>query len=181
MGEAGTGKGESERTTLYPASINARLHSVYEELMWLANRPHVTPRQARAWYSQVLAVPLAAKVRRFSGMVSAQALREIDGRLVLEHFNRLSHSLSRLIERHLQEQRTDPEEFVSLVQRCEQVNITTDDENHRVQKTGGDYTQAGIELLAWAQIPISYQQRLWISRLKGKVINAAEFRPSPGA
>lgn len=52
----------------FPPDVTARLASTYEELMWLANRPNVTARQARAWYWQVPAIPMAPKVRRFTGM-----------------------------------------------------------------------------------------------------------------
>ena len=161
----------------FPPDVSARLSSIYEELMWLANRPYVTPRQARAWYSQVLAIPMAPKVRRFTGMVSRKAIENINDKLVLEHYNRLSHSLSRLIETHLEQQINDPTPFLVLIEQCEQVNITTDEENHRVQQTAGDYNAANIELVEWNTLSAQDKAFLWQAKLRGKVSNAAEYSP----
>lgn len=161
----------------FPPAVEARLISTYEELMWLANRPNVTPRQARAWYSQVLAIPMAPKVRRFTGMVSCQAIENIHGRLCLEHYNRLSYSLSQLIEDHLEKQINDPTQFLKLIEQGEQVNITTDDENHQVQKTRGDYEAAKIKLVEWNTLSVQQRELLWRTKLKGKVSNATNFAP----
>jgi hypothetical protein len=165
----------------FAPAIAARLTSTYEELMWLANRPHVTPRQARAWYSQVLAISMAPKVRRFTGMVSRQVIENINENLVLEHYNRLSHSLSRLIETHLKQQINDPAPFLALIEECEQVNITTDDENHRVQDAAGDYAAANIHLVEWSALSPQDRAFLWQTKLRGKVSNAAEYAPNTEA
>lgn len=165
----------------FPTAIVARLISTYEELMWLANRPHVTPQQARAWYSQVIAIPLAPKVRRFTGMVSRKAIENIHERLVLEHYNRLSHSLSRLIETHVEQQINDPTPFLALIEQCEQVNITTDEENHRVQEAAGDYNAANIQLVEWESLSTQDRAFLWQKKLRGKVSNASDYAPRPEA
>jgi hypothetical protein len=161
----------------FPPAVVERLTSTYEELMWLANRPHVTPRQARAWYSQVLAKPMAPKVRRFTGSVSRQAIENINEKLVLEHYNRLSHSLSRLIETHIEGEINDPTPFLVLIEQCEQVNITTDEENHRVQDAAGDYEAANIELVEWNTLSAQDRVFLWQTKLRGKVSNATEYAP----
>jgi hypothetical protein len=69
------------------ATIEARLASVYEEIMWLAKRPNTTPSGARAWYTHIASNSLRKNVRRFSGMVSERAVLEKDAtRLRLEHY-----------------------------------------------------------------------------------------------
>jgi hypothetical protein len=161
----------------YPQEIVSRLTSVYEELIWLANRPYVTPRQARAWYSAVLAETLKRKVRRFSGLVSQAALDQLDGRLVLEHFNRLSHSISRLLELHISERINDPSAFLVLIAECEQVHITTEIENHRIREAAGDYGLAGVHLVQWQEIEAASRVLLYQRKLRGQVANAADFAP----
>jgi hypothetical protein len=165
----------------FPPAVAERLASTYEELMWLANRPHVTPRQARAWYSQVLAIPMAPKVRRFTGRVSRKAIENINEKLVLEHYNRLSHSLSRLIETHIEQGINDPTPFLVLIEQCEQVNITTDEENHRVQDAAGDYEAANIELVEWNTLSAQDRAFLWQTKLRGKVSNATDYAPQTEA
>lgn len=162
----------------YPPEIVSRLTSVYEELIWLASRPYVTPRQARAWYSAVLAETLKRKVRRFSGLVSQAALDQIDGRLVLEHFNRLSHSISRLLELHISERIADPSAFVALIEQCEQVHITTEQENHRIRESGGDYGLASVIMVEWRSIDAASRGKLYRRKLRGQVANSAEFAPA---
>jgi hypothetical protein len=165
----------------FPPDVAARLSSIYEDLLWLANRQHVTPRQARAWYSQVLAIPMAPKVRRFTGMVSRKAIAvvegNIEGSLVLEHPNRISHSLSRLIETHLEQQINDSTQFLALIEHCEQVNITTDEENHRLRTTAGNYDAANIELVEWNTLSDRQRAILWETKLRRNVSNAAEYSP----
>ena len=165
----------------FSRAVAARLTSIYEELMWLANRPHVTPRQARAWYSQVLAIPMAPKVRRFTGRVSQRTTENIGEKLVLEHYNRLSHSLSRMIETHIEQGMNDPAPFLVLIEQCEQVNITTDEENHRVKETAGDYEAANVELVEWKKLSAQDRAFLWRTKLRGKVSNAAEYAPQTEA
>ena len=160
----------------YPSEVVERLTSVYEELMWLANRPFVTPRRARAWYSAVVAEALKRKVRRFTGQVSKAALDDIDGKLVLEHYNRLSHSLSELIELH-SKGINDPSKFIELIQKCERVNITTDKENYRIRKLAGDYRLAGVRMVDWQSIDKAAQAKLYQRKLRGQVANASEFAP----
>ena len=161
----------------FPLTVVARLTSIYEELMWLAHRPEVTSMQARAWYSQVLAHPMAKHVRRFTGMVSQEAIENIQGRLVLEHQGRLSYELSKLIAKHFVQKINDPSEFIALIAQCEQVNITTDEENHRAQKAKGVYAAASIHLVEWNRLSIEHREFLWKSKLRGKVSNADAYAP----
>lgn len=161
----------------YPTAVVERLTSVYEEMMWLATRPFVTPRRARAWYSAVVAEALKRKLRRFSGLVSKAALDDIDGKLVLEHYNRLSHSISRLIESHVSQGINDPSAFVALIEECERVNITTDKENHRIRQSAGDYSLAGVTMVTWESIDTATQAKLYHLKLRGQVANADDFAP----
>lgn len=118
----------------YKSTVINKLKLIYEDLIWLGNRPHVNPRQARAWYSQIFSRSLARQVRLFTGKVSLATLNDLHGELVLEHYKRLSYELSRLLENHIKNQINDPDKFISLIEMCERVNITTDEENHMVQK-----------------------------------------------
>jgi hypothetical protein len=159
----------------YPQEVTRLLHQIYEDLMWLASRPHVSPCRARAWYSQVFATALAPKVRHFTGRVSRKAALDPMGRLCLEHYDRLAFNLSRLIESDLANGIRDPDAFVALIQRCERVNITTDEENHIVQATGGDYEAARVELLDWADLSQDLRVTLWKRLLRRRVANAQDY------
>lgn len=162
----------------YPPETTLRLESVYEEMMWLANRPNVTPRQARAWYSAVVAEVLKRKVRRFSGFVSQAALEQVDGRIVLEHFNRLAHSISNLLTLHKSQNISDPSVFIELIAECEQVNITTNLENHLIRGAEGNYELAGVTLVHWREIDLALKTRLYQRKLRNQVANAADFAPT---
>ena len=70
-----------------------------------------------------------------------------------------------------------PSEFLSLVERCERVHITTDEENHKAKMAKGDYEAAGIHLLDWSTIDPAVQETLWAKKLKGKVNNASDYAP----
>jgi hypothetical protein len=124
---------------------------------------------------------MAPKVRRFTGRVSRKAIENINEKLVLEHYNRLSHSLSRLIETHIEQGINDPTPFLVLIEQCEQVNITTDEENHRVQDAAGDYEAANIELVEWNTLSAQDRAFLWQTKLRGKVSNATDYAPQTEA
>lgn len=159
----------------FPAPVAERLTSTYEELMWLAKRPHVSPQRARAWYTHVIARQMAPMVRRFTGKVSRAALDDLNQRLVLEHYKRLASSISELLKAHTAQGISDPMSFLVLIEACEQVNITTDKENHSARRAGGDYAKAGIELVEWSALSIEERAFLWDKMLKGNVSNAADY------
>jgi hypothetical protein len=58
------------------------------------------------------------------------------------------------------------------------VNITTDEENHRVQETRGDYATANIQLVEWNSLSFEQREILWRTKLKGKVSNSQDFLPA---
>lgn len=163
----------------FPKPVAERLTSTYEELMWLAKRPNVTPQRARAWYTAVIAEQLRTAVRRFTGKVSRAALADLDQPLVLEHYNRLASSISELLKEHTAQGISNPAAFLELIEACERVNITTKDENAAAQKAKGDYEKAGIELVEWRELSYEARAFLWSKMLKGKVSNAAAFDPQP--
>jgi hypothetical protein len=166
----------------YPAPIIAKLTAIYEDLIWLSRRPHVTQARARAWYSAVWSEALKRNVRLFSGRVSRAALEDINGTLCLEHYKRLSASLTDLLKKHSSNNHPySPEEFIKLIEDCERVNITTAKENRNVQTKNGNYADAGIELVEWVSIPREDQILLWKCWLKNKVSNAAEYAPERDA
>lgn len=161
----------------YQEPVEQKLRYIYEDLIWLGSRSHNTPRQARAWYSQVLATTMASKVRIFTGKVSQSALSDLEQKLVLEHYARLSFELSQLVETHVKNKTNAPEEFLALIERCERVHITTDAENHKAKQAKGDYASAGIVLVDWSEIGSEAQDFLWAKKLKGKVCNAKDYAP----
>ena len=50
-------------------------------------------------------------------------------------------------------------------------------ENDAARKAKGDYVAAGIQLVPWEDLPEASRRTLWLKMLRGKVANAAEFRP----
>src|SRR6478736_5054637 len=87
-----------------PQEVKARLHSIYEEVMWLARRPNTTSSMAKAWHTHVAGVRLATKLRLFSGLASKAAIEEEGVTWRLEHFKRIQTTLTQLVERHLAEE-----------------------------------------------------------------------------
>ena len=153
--------------------LEAKLTSIYKQVMWLARQPEITPANARGWYTHVVSARLRRDVRRFTGEVSKQALKE-GATLRLEHFKRIQTELTKLITRHLKEV-DSAKEFVKMVIDYEQVHIVTLKENYEAMKAKGDYKKAGIELIKWKDIPHKKQNFLWGKMLRGKVSNANEF------
>jgi len=159
------------------ATIHENLASIYEEVMWLAERPNTTPSAARAWYTHIASNPLRLHIRRFTGKVSQSAVTDKSTSLRLEHFKRMQTILTQLVTRHLQTGTRYPTEFIKTILECEQVHIVTMSENYAAMKAKGDYSLAGISLVDWKDIPKERQQFLWKKILNGKVSNAAKFVP----
>ena len=159
-------------------ALRDALRSIYEEVMWLANRPNVTPGRARAWYTHIMAESVKRRLRQFTGHVSKAAVNLRDGQLMLEHYLRIQTALSSLVERHRTGNLTDADEFVDLLIKYEQVHIVTRAENYAAMRAKGDYEVAGIALAVWADIPCDRQAVLWRTMLRGRVANAAEYKPS---
>jgi hypothetical protein len=155
--------------------LRRRLTSIYEEIMWLARRPDVTPGCARAWYTHIMAETVKRRLRRFTGFVSRKAVEGESEVLRLEHFKRIQTTLSGLVSRHKTLEQPDPDDFVSVVLEHEQVHIVTFAENYAAMRAGGDYVVAGIELVKWEALPLARQAVLWKQMLRGKVSNAADF------
>ena len=159
-----------------PNDVEARLRSIYEEVMWLARRPNTTTSMARAWYTHVAGVRLATKLRLFSGLVSKAAIAEEGVTWRLEHFKRIQTTLTQLVERHLAEG-DDPEEFLRTIVDCEEVHLVTFHENYAAMSAKGDYAAAGIQLVPWKKVPPELQRLLWSKCLRGRVANASAYAP----
>lgn len=155
-------------------TLRTELEDLYDEVMWLARRPRVTPSFARAWYTHVRADFLKRRIRRFSGFVSVAAALGTED-LRLEHFERIQTTLTGLITRHLAEEIRDPSDFIRTLVNCERVHVVTVRENYAALACKGDYEQAGIELVSWNEVPIDRRAELWKKMLRGKVANAADF------
>ena len=106
-----------------PARRTALL-AIYEEMMWLANRPNVTASAARSWYTHV-GRPIKLKLRRFTGKVSKSAADDDSAILRLEHFGRIQTTLTQLVERHRKNKKPKADEFVRVLLKCERVHIVT--------------------------------------------------------
>ena len=156
--------------------IKDRLGEIYEEVMWLAHRSHVSPSAARAWYTHVASNSIKRYIRMFSGKVSLLALNP-DETLRLEHFKRMQTTLTKLVDRHVLKGAYDKNEFIRAVLDCEQVHIVTLQENYAAMKADGNYQKAGISLVAWSSIPSEQKVFLWRKMLRGKVANADKFKP----
>lgn len=127
-------------------AVHANLASIYEEVMWLAERPSTTPSAARAWYTHVAVQPLRRHVRRFTGKVSRAAATDQGSTLRLEHFMRMQTTLTQLVARHLKTGTRSAEEFICIVLEYEQVHVVTVAENYAAMKAKGDYVLAGIKV-----------------------------------
>jgi len=157
--------------------LGVRLRRLYEEVMWLAARPNVSPSMARAWYTHVVAGKFRLQIRQFSGKVSKNAASDPTQTLRLEHHGRIQTRLTSLVKRHCRQKRKDPSQFIQLILDCENVHIVTFDENYAARKSAGDYSKAGISLRAWDSIAKAKREILWSKMLRGKVANAADFKP----
>lgn len=158
-------------------TLRKRLKAIYAEMMWLAQRRHVTSSQARSWYTHVRAEQMKRELRKFSGKVSKGAAGERDGSLLrLEHYHRIQTTLTQLVADHLV-RGPDFDGFLKTVIRCENVHIVTVEENYRVMAAGGDYKKANVLLRRWSELPNKTRQFLWQRKLRGSVANAERFRP----
>ena len=160
-------------------SVRLKLTSIYDEIMWLAQRPGVKPAAARAWYTHIVHRVVTLEIRSFTGNVSVEAVTDETSSLRLEHFKRIQTTLTQLVARHLASQAHDADEFIETVVDCEQVHIVTEAENYAAMKAKGDYALAGIKLFDWKQIPQERRRVLWKKMLNGRVSNAREFAVEP--
>ena len=154
--------------------VKLELNAVYEEIMWLANRPGVTPSAARAWYTHIRVEKLKRRLRMFTGKVSVRASTQLTD-LRLEHFLRIQTTLTQLIDKHIKNDVYSSSEFIEVICRCERVHIVTRDENYSAMRAKGDYELAGIELVEWSSLNIEIRAKLWPKMLRGKVANASDF------
>src|SRR3954468_1608180 len=98
-------------------ALYVRLSSIYEEVMWLAQRPGYTPSDARAWYTHIAHLGVRRQVRRFTGKVSREAASG-DEALRLEHFKRMQITLTQLVAKHLNTGVRNATEFINTVIEC---------------------------------------------------------------
>jgi len=162
-----------------PENVRANLRSIYEEVMWLAQRPNVKPACARAWYTHIAHLGVRCDIRRFTGKVSRAAAFDESAVLRLEHFKRIQTTLTQLVARHIKSGGHNADEFIKMVLDFEQVHIVTVPENYAAMRAKGDYDLAGIELLEWKAVPKERRRLLWRKVLKGKVANARQFDVEP--
>lgn len=159
------------------SAFSQELTAIYEQVMWLARQPGVTPSMARAWYTHVWANRIKLRIRQFTGQASARAVSNPEQVLRLEHYLRIQTSLTGLVKAHLAEDRTDPEAFIRMLTECERVHIVTFRENYDAQSAAGDSLAAGIDMVPWASIPAEKRATLWKRMLRGRVANARDFQP----
>jgi hypothetical protein len=158
------------------SALARELIAIYEQIMWLARQPGVTPSMARAWYTHVWAEKVKRRIRQFTGQVSARAVSDPAQVLRLEHYLRIQTSLTGLVTEHLAADRSDPEAFIQMLTECERVHIVTFRENYDAQSAAGDYLAAGIDMVPWASIAVDIRAVLWRKMLRGRVANARAFQ-----
>jgi hypothetical protein len=154
-----------------------KLRAIYEEMMWLANRPNVSASRARSWYTHVMAEAVKNEIRFFTGMVSSKAVTDKQASLRLEHFKRIQNALTLFVGRHRRLLVPAPDDFVQFIHEFEKVHVVTFQENYEAMKAKGDYSKAKITLIRWDNIPVTRQAEIWKTMLKGKVANAKAFLP----
>jgi hypothetical protein len=162
-----------------PDHIRSRLSETYEEIMWLAHRPNVTPTAARAWYTHIAHLTVRRDIRQFTGKVSLEAANDSQAVLRLEHFKRIQNTLTKLVAEHIARDIRDAEEFITTLINCELVHLVTAPQNYDAMKARGNYSEAGIVLLDWSEVPKERRAFIWQKVLKGKVANAQLFRVEP--
>lgn len=156
--------------------LDEKLGLCYEIIMTTVRCGLLNARGARTGYTHWLGAELSREVRTFSGFVSKGAINHgISTGLVLEHYLRIQTELTSLIQKHI-DNGENKTEFVSEVNRLEQVHIVTKGEDIilRRKEISGDYSKAGITLVHWGDIPSG--SRVFLRRkLVGKISNIDEF------
>lgn len=147
--------------------------------MWLSKRPNVTAGRARGWYTHIMAESVKRRLRKFTGSVSVAAASSSGDPLRLEHYLRIQTALTDLVTRH--QEQPSLTEFLETLVAYERVHIVTVAENYAAMRAKGDYALAGIQLIAWKQLPENRRAELWRTMLRGRVANAAIYAPSAEA
>ncbi len=86
-------------------------------------------------------------------------------------------TLTKLVAKHLQQKHLDPDDFIKVLVKCENVHIVTLAENYAARKAEGDYQKAKIILTPWKSLDEDSRHALWKKMLRGKVANAQKFFP----
>lgn len=156
--------------------IDEKLGLCYDIIMLSAHSGLLNARGVRTGYTHWLGPELSNEVRRFSGYVSENAMKNrTHVGLVLEHFLRIQTELTALISKHMK-CGENKAEFVMAVKHLEQVHIVTKEENTmlRRKEISGSYERAGIHLNHWQKVPL--ENRCFLrKKLVGHVANAEEF------
>jgi hypothetical protein len=158
----------------FSQELKDQLSEAYEQMIWLAGRPGVTPGNARAWYSHVVAAKVKNKVRRFTGKVSLEAINNPMADLCLEHYLRIQTSLTQLLEGHIKNNVRDPNAFIRLIYDMERVHLVLENENQKIHKSKGCYKTAGVILTDWELIDRDVRALLY-RKIKSSVSNAKDF------
>jgi len=154
--------------------LRSELEAIYQQIMWLARCKNVTPSQARAWYTHVMAEKVKRRVRQFTGKVSKTASESVSAPLRLEHYQRMQTKLTDLVEKNIKN--PDTCDFIQTLLKLERVHIVTLEENYLAMRAGGDYKKAGIVLVPWNTLEPERQTQLWKKMLRGKVSNANNYK-----
>jgi hypothetical protein len=158
----------------FSQELKDQLSEAYEQMIWLAGRPGVTPGNARAWYSHVIAAKFKNKVRRFTGKVSQEAIKNPMADLCLEHYFRIQTSLTQLLNKHIKGKIHNPEAFIQLIYDMERVHLVLEHENQKIHKCKGHYPSAGVILTDWEDIDSEVRALLY-RKIKSSVLNAKDF------
>ncbi|MFJ2482335.1 hypothetical protein ACIOWE_18850 [Pseudomonas sp. NPDC087598] len=157
-----------------PLTLNDTLTKCYDVMMYAAKSGAFNPTAVRGIYTHIIGPGLRRRICMFTGKVSSAALANLEGELVLEHFHRIQHELTKLIGRHMAEGE-NCQEFIDAIYLMEKVHIVTKRENYNAMKAKGCYTTANIELLDWSELSLEVKGFLRKRMLRSRVANITEF------
>ena len=157
-----------------PLSLNDTLTKCYDVMMYAAKSGVFNPTAVRGIYTHVIGPSLKRRICMFTGKVSRAALANLEGELVLEHYHRIQHELTKLVGRHMVEGE-NCQEFIDSIYLMEKVHIVTKRENYDAMKAKGCYTAANIELLDWSELSPEVKGFLRKRMLSSRVANISDF------
>ncbi|MBF4557187.1 hypothetical protein H7698_13970 [Pseudomonas sp. p50] len=155
-------------------SLNDTLTKCYDVMMYASKNGVFNSTAVRGIYTHIIGPGLKRRICMFTGKVSRAALANLEGELVLEHFHRLQHELTKLVARHMMKGE-NCQEFIDAIYLMEKVHIVTKRENYDAMKAKGCYTTANIELLDWSELSPEAKGFLRKRMLSSRVANIAEF------
>jgi hypothetical protein len=165
---------DDSKAMISAMAVNDTLTKCYDVMMYAAKSGAFNSTAVRGIYTHVIGPTLRRRICMFTGKVSRAALANLGGELVLEHFHRIQHELTKLVGRHIVEGE-NCQEFIDAIYLMEKVHIVTKRENYDALKAKGCYTTANIELVDWNELSPETKGFLRKRMLSSRVANIADF------